>query len=76
MERQNLGEHVEYGRRRAVRCSVPPRESHTAHHRRTAVVNLSSDRDGHDHAREVMEEVETPELILMDDRARVAHDLR
>ena len=40
------------------------------------MLDLSSDRDGHDDIREIVQKVETPEFVQMDDRTRVAHDLR
>ena len=37
---------------------------------------FSPHRGRHDHVREVVQEIDTPELIQMNDRTRIAHDMQ
>lgn len=74
MERQDPGEHSECGRCRSASCGVAPGESRPAQRVRAMARYLSPNDGRQEKAPEIVQKVETPEFIQMDDRTRIAHD--
>ena len=74
MEWQDPGECQESRRYRFVGFDVAPREPRTAKSCRAVALDLLAARARYDHWRKIIQEIETPEFVQMNDRAGIADD--
>ncbi len=59
-----------------ARLEQAVRDDRTGNQPGSVAYYFSPHRGWHDHVREVVQKIETPELIQMNDRTRIAHDMQ